>query len=434
MKAMLKMLSCGRHLPRGHVLTYVFGTAACRYTVRFMYANTYGTTLDLQCVYEIIWFSFRLPIPPSYFSFFGIHSQRLKGDTLRNYQLTESWLDRVSDCYWIDNCWRRVGLSWSDGWATMTKDKIRSHTSAVTWIVRSVIVLLSVLLFLIVVLVRSSASGNVSSTTTPPVRTTLNHPIILVGLPHSGSLAIHEYLKCHGLSSIHYCCDGSSKTEFPCESCGDCVLKNLQARRPAFKRCLGSTTMPQVVWSRFDQETAETWFLPQHFAIGLLHESYPHATWILQTRGSSKEWATSIYHWHSMTRRIFHAFGLPIDPPHALTPAPDPKSTVSKEEIEADMEWQLQTRVYNQTEHRRKLELLELVYDNHTATIYQWATQFDTHRLVQINVDDPKASIQRLHEALGLKSVVSSNGKGRCEWTFRSPTDDWNDFSFPFLP
>ena len=312
----------------------------------------------------------------------------------------------------------------------MNQEKVGSKASFSMWIVPSLIALSVLLLQIGVLLVLSSASGK---------EETFNHPmIILVGLPHSGSLAIHEYLKCHGLSSIHYCCDGSSKTDFPCQSnksCGDCVLRNLQARRPAFDRCAAGesrppTTMPQV-WSRFDKETAETWVLPQHFALGLLHEAYPTATWILQTRGSSKEWAESIYHWHSMTRRIFNAFGLPMDPPHALSPTPDPNSVVSKEEIEADMERQLQTRVYNQTEHRRKLELLELVYDSHTTTIYQWATQFDTHNLVHINVDDPTVSIQRLHQALGLHSIMSHGG-GRCEWTFRSPTDDWKDFSFPF--
>ncbi len=180
-------------------------------------------------------------------------------------------------------------------------------------------------------------------------------------------------------------------------------------------------------------ETAETWFLPQHFALGLLHESYPNATWILQTRGSSREWAESIYHWHSMTRRIFDAFSLPMNPSHAISQAPDPKTRVSKEEIVIDMEQQLQARVYNTTEHLRKLVLLEWIYENHTASIYRWANQFNTHSLIHINVDDAKSTTERLDRVLG-EHLDLSRGRGRCEWTYRSQTDDWKDFSFPFLP
>jgi hypothetical protein len=46
---------------------------------------------------------------------------------------------------------------------------------------------------------------------------------------------------------------------------------------------------------------------------------------------------------------------------------------VTAEEIEQDMQRQLESRVYNQTEHVRKLALLQRIYENHTATVYQWA-------------------------------------------------------------
>lgn len=187
-------------------------------------------------------------------------------------------------------------------------------------------------------------------------------------------------------------------------------------------------------------ETSETWFLPQHFTLGLLHQSYPNATWILQTRSSARDWAESIYHWHSRTRRIFHAYEIEIDPPHTMSSIPvDPSTTVTEEDVEIDMELQLKGRIYNQTEHRRKLMVLERIYQNHTATIYQWANQFRSHKLIHINVDDPQSSIRGLNNALGI--MDSDHGKKKnkkkgpsCEWTFQSTTsgDDWKDFSFPF--
>ena len=138
-------------------------------------------------------------------------------------------------------------------------------------------------------------------------------------------------------------------------------------------------------------------------------------------------WAESIFHWQSKTRRIFASFGLELDPSdHIMTP-PDPKAKVSAEEIEADMELQLQSRVYNQTEHMRRLALLDRVYRNHTATIYSWASQFRSHPFLHIDVDDD-LSLSILDEAFGFDSV--GIGAGKCHWTFESPNDDWRDFDF----
>jgi len=292
-----------------------------------------------------------------------------------------------------------------------------------SWIILSVISLVIFILQIGILLLSSSSSSSNNDYNVIPhgAGLVVQYPIILVGLPYSGSLAVHDYVKCHGLSSIHYCCDGSTNTEFPCPSCGECILKNLQSNhsQPPFDGCFSSSeqTIPNdVVWSRYDMETSETWFLPQHFTLGLLHQSYPNATWILQTRSSARDWAESIYHWHSRTRRIFHAYEIEIDPPHTMSSIPvDPSTTVTEEDVEIDMELQLK------------------------ATIYQWANQFRSHKLIHINVDDPQSSIRGLNNALGI--MDSDHGKKKnkkkgpsCEWTFQSTTsgDDWKDFSFPF--
>lgn len=252
-----------------------------------------------------------------------------------------------------------------------------------------------------------------------------NFPVILLGLPRSGSIAVHDYFQCHERQSAHYCCGGKS-TQFPCldeQTCGDCVLKNLQGHRPAFDNC---GEVPILVWSQFDVETADAWFLPQHFSLGLLHQAYPNATWILNTRGSAREWAESIFHWHSLTRRFLTSFGLPLDAPHAITiPPPSPRDKVTAEDIEMDMQRQLDARVHNDTEHLRKLALLQRIYENHTATVYQWAHQFSSHLFLHINVDDD-ASLRLLDQVFSLDSA-----KQGCQWTFQSPTQDWKDFVFP---
>ncbi len=254
-----------------------------------------------------------------------------------------------------------------------------------------------------------------------------NSPVILLGLPRSGSLAIHDYFQCHGWKSAHYCCGGTS-TKFPClkeQTCGDCVLKNLKGHRPAFVECGDGQVL---IWSQFDVETADAWFLPQHFALGLLHQAYPNATWILNTRGSAREWAESVFHWHSMTRRFLTTFGLPVEPLHAMTiPPPSPDEKVTPREIEVDMQRQLDARVYNQTEHLRKFALLQRTYDNHTATIYHWAYQFQSHPFLHINVDDASSSLKLLDQVFDLNSASK-----KCQWTFQSPTEDWKDFAFPF--
>jgi hypothetical protein len=195
----------------------------------------------------------------------------------------------------------------------------------------------------------------------------------------------------------------------------------MKKHRLPFESC-GSDQV--LVWSQFDVETSDKWFLPQHFALGLLHDAYPNATWILNTRESSREWAESVLHWHSMTSRFFATYGQPL---YAMTiPPPSPDDTVTAEEIESDMQLQLDARIHNRTEHLRKLAILQHIYENHTATIYRWAYQFPTHPFLHVNVDE-KSSLALLDQAFQLDS-----DNQRCLWTFRSPTDDWKDFTFPF--
>jgi hypothetical protein len=318
------------------------------------------------------------------------------------------------------------------------------------------LVILAALVFQLLTIIRN---GDNRPTTRKEMASSPPHPrnelVILLGIPGSGSLALHDYFTCHGKSSAHYCCGGGGgggtkennhRTQFPCpddKTCGDCVLTNLKAHRPAFFGCGdetqqqqqqqqqqgGETQQQQQVWSQFDVETADAWFLPQHFALGLLHEAYPNATWILNTRGTPQDWASSVFHWHSKTRRFLTSYGLDLYPNPVPSP-PDPKAKVTVDEIEQDMQQALEQRVDNRTEHLRKLALLERIYLNHTATVKLWARQFPSHRLIEINVDDD-ASLTTLDEAFGYVSI-GGGGSSKCEWNFEALDDDWKGFSLPF--
>ena len=163
-------------------------------------------------------------------------------------------------------------------------------------------------------------------------------PILLMGLPKSGSEALHNYFSCNSIRSSHYCCNKNSnkpdtsesqnaedsRMKFPCGenqvTCGSCVLHNMQEELPPLEGCGG-----YQVWSQFDVETSDpfSWFLPQHHALPLLHEAYPKAAMILHRRQKAEDWADSILHWHSVTTRLFNSFQLEMIPEKKLAPIPD---------------------------------------------------------------------------------------------------------------
>lgn len=282
-------------------------------------------------------------------------------------------------------------------------------------------------------------------------------PIIIMGLPNSGSRDLHDFFECSELTSRHYCCGGTTKeennrSEFPCFSvenssaysgkttsatatCGKCVLNNMKNQKAPFENCHDDGEIQ--VWASFDLETRDEWFLPQQFAIGLLHQGYPDATWILNQRSTSLAWAESMLHWNSKTQRLFASYKLPFYPHHI----PDaPTKVENAEEVVKDMERVLTERVYNQTEHLRKLTLLQQVYDNHTSMIRRWASQFPSHHLIELNVDneDTGEVLQEFLTSISDDGVISiSRIQDRvhdtdCSWNFNPPDQDWTQFRLRF--
>ncbi|CAB9510983.1 expressed unknown protein [Seminavis robusta] len=182
-------------------------------------------------------------------------------------------------------------------------------------------------------------------------------PLLIMGLPRSGSESIHNYFTCNKIKSSHYCCDTEkslagqpARSQFPCRkdqvTCGSCVLKNMKSERPPFQGC-----GDYYVWSQFDVETTEpySWFLPQHKTLPLIHEAYPNAAFILNTRKDAGTWADSVLHWNS-------------------------ESLDRANEVE---------------NLKKKRKLLMTVYDRHMKKIRKWAEDYG-HPLMEINVDDPQ--------------------------------------------
>lgn len=273
-----------------------------------------------------------------------------------------------------------------------------------------------------------------------------HNPVLVLGLPRSGSLAVHNFFSCNGIRSSHYCCRRSSENQafpgdnnddyhspisFPCAGsdnnddsltkCGSCVHRNMGSNQKPFQDC-----GDYQVYSQFDVETGDpfSWFLPQHFALPLLHEAYPDSTWILNRRGSSKQWATNVLHWYSVTNRLFQSFGIDYyydaaeqKPPGTANHPPLTQGALVKE-IQRSF-----ARMHNETDHARRLQSLQDVYEQHLDKVRAYAAQATSHALIEIDVDDPASARNTLAQAF-------PGTRAECfQFDAAILDNDWRDFS-----
>ena len=274
---------------------------------------------------------------------------------------------------------------------------------------------------------QSTKENQISGETTEQTSPQETAPVLVLGLPRSGSLAIHNFFSCNEIQSSHYCCDANQssteetrRTQFPCRAdqvtCGACVLGNMKQEKQPFEGC-GN----YHVWSQFDVETTEpyAWFLPQHFTLPLIHHWHPHAAIILNYRGDPGVWADSVLHWHSVTTRLFNSFGLNVIEPDDLPPVPD---EITKDTLIDDMQTSL-NRVMDEKEHQRKRDLLIKVFLRHLDKVRKWAGDYG-HPLMEINVDDPNAG----------KDLAKAFQMSPSCWAFDAAMldNDWRNFTFPF--
>lgn len=280
----------------------------------------------------------------------------------------------------------------------------------------------------------SSVDGSASIATTFDLKTKdKDRPILVLGLPRSGSLALHKFFECNGIKSVHYCCGGKheeQKTKFSCgkdvQTCGQCVHSNMVKGRKSLEGCGPAGTQ---VFSQIDAETSDpfSWFLPQVFSLSLFERDYPNAIWILNSRKSASIWATNVLHWHSVTTRLFQAFGLEYDeliPASRVKIAPedDMANSETREALDESI-----ARAHNTSAHQYRRSLLEELYFNHNHHIFEQSTLLRPKKnnlLLTINVDDPRAG-----EFL---ASFFSGMKEEC-WSFDADAldNDWKDMGLP---
>jgi hypothetical protein len=77
---------------------------------------------------------------------------------------------------------------------------------------------------------------------------------------------------------------------------------------------------------------------------------------------------------------------------------------------------------------------LQHIYDNHTQMIRQWAQQYPSHQLLEINVDrdDPNVIFRELLLLVVSTAITPIATAVTCPWTYQPPNEDWKNFSLPF--
>ena len=329
--------------------------------------------------------------------------------------------------------------------------------------------------WVVLLLIALSCAANTSHAAAAANATTNNNatnkkkPILLMGLPRSGSETIHAFLQCMGITTAHhYCCDTTTttnrdaRTRFPCadRTCAACLQRNLllqhSSNNDPFHGCSSSTTTTgtasttPIVYTAFDEESSSSsakkhdeedpyyyysWFLPQHFALPLLHEST--GTWIVNTVSNADTWATHILHWYSLTRRLFHAFDVPYyhgddddDDRIADSSAGGARTTPTTTRgviisVEASL-----ARARNTTEHERRHAALVALYQRHTDRVVAFAQEY-RHPYILLTVDDANddSVVQQLAGALGLPEYHRASDCWKVDPHYG---DDWKDIRLPF--
>jgi len=213
----------------------------------------------------------------------------------------------------------------------------------------------------------------------------LPRPIILLGLPKSGTTSIYKFFQCAGISSSHYCCSPGAIDHPPCSPkgtpsnernyhlCGYCIKRNIFHGRAPFEGC-GDTfdVFAQIdcemnIWKKDEENNkmvpSNSMYMPQVTELDNLHSHYPNATFILNLRDPAS-WEKSVRNWFQLAS-IFQMTDLPE---------------------------------YGYP--KGKLALQEF-YVNHTKRIRDFAKSHPSHALVEVNIEDEKAG-ENLAEAFGL--------------------------------
>jgi len=312
-----------------------------------------------------------------------------------------------------------------------------------------------------------SSSTSSSSSTQRPL-------VIMLGLPRSGSLALHEFFTCHGWSSVHYCAHpwqepnnpaSNRTTGFPCgrnvPTVGQLVHDNIHYGRSPFHgigqgqqsptgdeqgHLIKTATGAYDVYAQFDVETSEpfAYFLPQHYALPFLYEAYAAAdttdatgrrrpvVWILNTRDTAERWADNVMHWHSVTQRMLRSWSgtdRSTVAGNRVAPWGNYKGKVMRQALTQSIARRMGIAI-----HQKRRQQMVWFYQNHTERILHYyqsrLVNLPGNQFIQLNVDDPTAG-HVLEQALGLNVSTTTLSSSSSCWKFNSKAldDDWRDLT-----
>lgn len=174
-------------------------------------------------------------------------------------------------------------------------------------------------------------------------RRLLPTPIILVGMPKTGTSTIHSFFVRSGYRSSHFHCINKLY-------CGLCIKVAIEQGKPPLQTC-----GDYEVWTQMDVENLGQCYFPQIHNLDVLHQEAPNATFILTHRNMT-HWARSVTNWvgnvRSMAARLTKCKG-------------GPKSRYPKDLIE----W----------------------HNEHIQRIRDFVHSHPSHTLVEIDIEDPNA-------------------------------------------
>jgi hypothetical protein len=170
-------------------------------------------------------------------------------------------------------------------------------------------------------------------------------PILVMGMPKSGTTSINDFFQCNGLTASHQYCGGVG-------FCGLAIRDNLHRHLPP----LHGFDERFDVFTQLDTNIPPSkCYYPQMQALEEIHQHYPNTTLILNTRNSTA-WLHSVNTWSGMRKRF-----IKCDLPGF------PEGVGAKDE-----------------------EMLEF-YQNHLERIREFAKRYPSHRLIEVSINDENA-------------------------------------------
>jgi hypothetical protein len=226
-------------------------------------------------------------------------------------------------------------------------------------------------------------------------------PVLVVGLPKTGTTSLANFFHCGGLTTSHYKCvnidgenvsftsDGSTMDQ----TCGRCIRDALATNQPPLKSCGNFEAWAQMDVAgkpdsgcaglngvancsttggslRSDESSDDTCFFPQVDALDALDAEFPEATLVLNTRASPESWISSVDDWNDLRERLrdCEIRGLPVG------------------EGERGPEGDAQ--------------LIRFV-EQHEANVRAFVSSHPSHRLVEVTIEDSDAG-NALEAAFGI--------------------------------